>query len=417
MGEGRDITDIDSFRNSLTSKDESVQLNVVYMTVFVAVGMPHAIRGEEELPHELWVVEHCFTLAFVLELVTRICIQKESFLLGPQKAWNMFDTALVCFQIVQSILRYYSFSILRGAAFYKLIRIFSLFRTVKDFRAFRLMVDSITWQPIFWGAVKLCGFIFVFALLITQIVQAGIMELNKVGTGIPRDVLDYFGSLWLTMGSLFLVITGGANWHHLIFALDKVTNHDLAQFIFVAYMFIMIFGVMNSINAVYIDHLLNFSEHSRFVAMSESAIRNKDSWDLLRAMFNAADLNQNGKLSYTMFSKVMRSREAAKVLHSLGIELHAAVAFFRLLEDVDNCGSVNIEEFVRSLAGLHEGSAPQLLLSTLVFRGQAQLQKISTVAKAIENHFSRAQDNMSKMEDDIISILTFCRHRRDSEIG
>jgi len=391
-------------------------LSLVYMAVFVSVGMPLVIK-REELPHTLFVVDHIFTIAFVVEILMRISLEKQDFLTGPDKAWNVFDAVLTCFQVAQSFLRYYSFSILRVAAFIRVTRIFTLFRTMRSVRALRLLVNSMTWQPVCWGAVKLLGFIFVFALLVTQVVQAGIIEHAKHDTGVPEDVLDYFGSLWVTMGSLFMVVTGGAEWQKMIRALDKVTNHSLGQSMFVAYVFIMVFGVTNSINAVYVDRLLNFSEHSRFVAMSEAAIRNRRSLDLLQAMFDAVDRNQNGKLSYKEFSTVIRSPEAVKVLHSLDLEVHAVMALFRLLEDEKDCGSVEIEEFMRSLAGLHEGSAPQLLLSTLVFRGQLQSQKLSTVSTSIEKYFSKMQENMTKLEDDVIKLLTVCRLRRDSEVS
>mmetsp|Transcript_81187 Transcript_81187/g.160985 ORF Transcript_81187/g.160985 Transcript_81187/m.160985 type:complete len:814 (+) Transcript_81187:41-2482(+) len=428
---GHHTVDIDSLRASLTSQEQSVHrlhsclqvlyvvlvlLNVVYMAVSLAVGMPLVIRGED-LPDALLAIEHVFTVAFVLQLLARIAVEKQTFLTGIDKAWNMFDAVLVCLQIVQSIVRHYNFSILRTAAFIKIIRIVSVFRSMKDMREFRLMFGEIKWQPIFWGGVKLCIFIFIFALLLTQVVQAGLMEHANANTGISGEVLEYFGSLWLTMGTLFMVITGGAQWHNLIVALDNVVRTDLAECIFVAYVFIMIFAVMNSITALYIDHLLNFSEHSRFVDMSESAIRDRSKLDSLRKLLNEADRNHNGKISYTEFSKVIHGHEAAKVLHSLDVDVHAVKALYRLLEDVDDCGSVDIDEFLRSLAGLHAGSAPQLLLSTLLFRGQSQLQKISIVSKGMEKHFSRFQDTMTRIEEDITQLLTSGRLRRDSDIG
>jgi len=392
-----------------------VLASMAYLGIDLLVGMPYAVRGEDP-PHELAVVDHCFTVGFVLEILTRISVERQRFYKGPGRAWNFFALIVTAFQVYHSLFGHYNVTVMRVAGISKVVRITTLFRTIKHMRIFRLILGTSTWQPILWGAVTMCGFMFVFAIILGQIVQAGIREHVKAGQIIHPQVLEFYGNLPRIMATLFMAVTGGDPWRESIWILGQVANEATGECIFVVYVFVMTFGVMNTINAVYIDRLMHHSEHSRFVAMSESALRDKHRLSPLRELLTEYDPNSNGKIRYDEFSKAIHDRQAQDIFHNLDLEVHAVMALFRLLEDANNCASVDIDEFMNSLAGLHEGSATQLLLSTLVFRGQLQLQRLANTSRTMDTTFTKVYDTVTKVEGDLIQLLTTVNQHFDRNI-
>jgi len=202
-----------------------------------------------------------------------------------------------------------------------------------------------------------------------------------------------------------------------IFVLGEVADHVLGEIIFVVYIFVMTFGVMNTINAVYIGRVIHNSEHLRFIVMSEAAVRDRHRLGLLKALFNEVDLNQNGKIRYAEFSDVIHSTQAEDLLQLLDLEVPAVMALFRLLEDInDDRSSVDIHEFVNSLAGLKEGSVMQLLLSTLVFRCRMQLQRLDGTTNSMNKQFSQVHEGVTKVEGDLIQLLSTIKQHSDTDI-
>merc|ERR1712032_1190309 len=254
--------------------------------------------------------------------------------------------------------------------------------------------------------------IFLFALLTTQLVEIALAKKVEAGEKVPGEVLEFYGSLDKSMVSLFMGITGGLPWKHLLDPLQAVSP-GISNLVFLAYIFVMTFGVVNTVSAVYIDGLLHCSDQSRFVAMSESALFCADKYAELKQIFQARDLNNNGRITYVEFSDAIHHPDTQELLGTLHFEAHTIMALFRLLEDESDCCSVRIDEFIRCLQALQEGGINILLMSTLVFRGQTLLKNISRNADMMEKHFSKVEDGIHNVEAENMELLTAHWHQHE----
>jgi len=386
-----------------------VVLNVIFMTVKLSLDMPNAMTGDAT-PSGLMAGEYAFTVAFVIELLMKLSLEKRLFFVGKHSGWNMFDSILVILQMFETVHGMGNHTIMRLAVLGKVVRITRLLRLMRNLRLFRMMAATGQWQVMFWASVAIFTTVFMFALLATQVVETGMRYKIKTGETVPKEAMQYFGSVGQSMLTLFMATTGGMPWKESLEALDTV-GQGYSETLFLVYIFVMTFTVMNTINAAYVDTFIHCSELIRFVALSEAKIRDQHKYDTLTQIFEAADLNANGKIRYEGFSAAIHDPHAQEVLASLHLEPHSVMALFRTLEDAEDAKCVEIEEFMRSLAALQEGSINILLMSTLVSRGQSVNRSMNANGRMMQKHFLKVEHGIDKVECENLELLMAARNQ------
>merc|ERR1711956_109639 len=104
------------------------------------------------------------------------------------------------------------------------------------------------------------------------------------------------------------------------------------------------------------------------------------------------------------------------ILGVLHLEVHTTMALFRMLVDGSDSCSVRIDEFISCLSTLQEGGMHILFMSTLVFRSQTLLKNIARSADLMEQHFSKVEKGIDKVECENLELLTAHRHQHQREM-
>merc|ERR1712176_750849 len=108
----------------------------------------------------------------------------------------------------------------------RLLRLFRIGRLLKFFKALQLIVYSIfhTLKSVIWSMVLLLIIIYVFGILLTQVVSDHAVTVEIGGswpdamTAETHDLLLlHWGTLGDAMVSLFKAISGGVSWHEIVF--------------------------------------------------------------------------------------------------------------------------------------------------------------------------------------------------------
>merc|ERR1712113_845149 len=96
------------------------------------------------------------------------------------------------------------------------------------------------------GAVILTFLIYVFAILILY----AAIEHFRSGPGFEDEAVaeglkTWYGGVYLTMSSLFMAVSGGADWADLMEPLKGMYGGNLYGPLYIGYIFFMYFGVLN----------------------------------------------------------------------------------------------------------------------------------------------------------------------------
>jgi Ca2+-binding EF-hand superfamily protein len=347
-------------------------------------------------------VEYAFTAIYICELAARIAVHRVDFILDAEERWwNVFDTSLVTLSVVDIIIKTSSSdgSLGSGAFFSKvgrvtrMLRILRIIRTVKFMSQIRILLRMIYGSLVtfFWVLVTLSGFIYVFAIVLTQGATDYLQttplagrqrceEEEDVIMGACRydHLVALYGSLFDSMYTLFMCITGGLDWGH-----ASLTLRDAGWFleaVVIGYILFTFFVVLNILTGVFVDGAIQHANSDRMVMMekqrAEDEIKEKHLMDLLRHM----DENEDNTITFEEFNRSLGDPAVRQYIAALKVDVADAKEFFTML-DVDHSGSVDIVEFVTGmmkLKGQAKSSDMQLVLHEnrklmILFKGLVEL--------------------------------------------
>merc|ERR1712232_11029 len=118
----------------------------------------------------------------------------------------------------------------------RLLRIVRVLRVLRFFKDMRVMVLGIlgSLKPLFWALMLLLLIIYMFSILLLQLIQGDLVELST---------LPHFTSFPRVMYTLFMSISGGISWVEVVHPLEH-TSPFIAP-LFSAYIAFSTFCVLN----------------------------------------------------------------------------------------------------------------------------------------------------------------------------
>lgn len=155
----------------------------------------------------------------------------------------VYDMVLSGMSINVSFLR-----VLRLLKLAKVIRVVRLMRFCRELRVMLVMVVG-SLSTLFWALVMLSLIIYIFSIIIVQGVQAHIAE----GSSDERDalLLEFWGSLGISMITLYQAITGGYDWDYVADPLLALGPHYYA--VFCVYLGGLTLSVLNILIGMFCD--------------------------------------------------------------------------------------------------------------------------------------------------------------------
>jgi len=352
-------------------------LNTIFMGISIDVSMPYAIK-REEVPAWLNNCERGFIGVFCLEIVLRLVLEKLQFFKGPNRWWNLFDTSIVSFQVLEQL----EFHTMGNTTFMRVFRITRIvraaraLRTMKSMRIVRLLMCVEVWQPLVWGFAMMVAMIYLFAILIATIVT-NYVEQN---TELPPRLLDLYGSVRNTMVTLYMAISFGEPWEALMRPLEGISS--MMRLLFVIYIIIISLGLQNTLAAVFVDGLTHVSNLDRDVTMHERNAQEKKVLKELRELLLCQPLNEEGKIERYQLVHTLK-HEGADLLKKLGLQLSTAKALFLML-DTDDQQTVEIDEFVYGLMNL-KGNSTTIQLANLMYHSKQLLARLCRLSGMVED--------------------------------
>lgn len=349
-------------------------------------------------PKVFHYIEYAFTFVYLMELILRCICYGCGFFFGKGWGWNLFDLAIVLMGLIQFVFEMVETNnaisssseqiITKVVHMMRLLRVVRIIRVLRFLAELRMMVTLImhSLRSLFWLMVLLFVTMYVYAIIVTQAVGDYALGDSVDPTLLPV-LLDKFGGIGSSLYTLYAAITGGLIWMDVVQILDRACGR-VFSFLFVSYIFIGIFCILNVVTGVYVDGAIQRSAQERDLRLEKEREDRESYESMLLDLLAEIDLEGTGQISREMLEDAFEKDRVRHFFSVLEIEVHDSNYLFDML-DLDQSGVVEIEEFVTGCLKF-KGSAKSIDVHTLMFEISRMMTKWDGLFKTISGHSGRA---------------------------
>jgi len=405
----------------------AILVNAIFSAMSTEMKMHEALSLWGSLPHgqslqccsydkPIWVeaVNIFFAALFLVELTLRIFAEEVMFLFGERVKWNLFDTVLVVIALVDILVEQFgsghtgpdnlnfvrivwSLRVVRGL---RIVRVLYLFKELRV--VFLSLVGSV--MHLFWAVLCLCIIMFVFIIMFMQGLADFVLAQQGGSDLVVSAVIPNFRSFGRTFCSLLMAITGGQDWGVYHSVLEEVSIGY--SVLFVLYMMVMVFGVMNVITGIFVESAMAQARADFEVAKGDELKRSQATTKKLIRLFKELDAEMTGVISYEQWVSFVAQKDVQACFKMLHIDISRSADVFRLL-DIDGSNEVDMEEFVSGCLHI-QGGASSVDIEMLVRTTKTMLRKFKGYYLRIEKTFCQENEILTGMMHDFLDNLRNC---------
>mmetsp|Transcript_101677 Transcript_101677/g.201924 ORF Transcript_101677/g.201924 Transcript_101677/m.201924 type:complete len:725 (+) Transcript_101677:60-2234(+) len=351
-----------------------VLANTIFMGVTLDIAIDHWHRHESP-PQWIQDIEITFTVAYCIEMLLRVALEKKQFCMGPNAGWNMFDLIIILFAVFDFLHNFGNFRMLRIFRILRIAKTARALRSMKLLRVWRVVISQDVLCPMIWSSAMLIGFLFVCALVFTTFAGDFTSTATADQEAEKTQLLELYGSVPATMKTIFAAVTGGESWRELSRPLSVIS--DLVLALYWVVIFIVIFGLMNTVTAVYCDAII-FNSNTDRLSFDD---RRKFQLKQLRSLMQEGTSEPSGRIKKHELMKLLQG-DAAPVLKQLGLELWVAQSLFSLL-DAEKEGAIDIDEFIYLVLHL-KGNPQNIHIASLEHQSKKIIVTVQSVVTLLE---------------------------------
>lgn len=227
----------------------------------------------------------------------------------------------------------------------RITRALRVARLFHVFRELRVLMESIfhILLPLMWSALLLAILIVMFSIIFCFATSTFLQDM-PARSETTANLQRYFSSIDMACLSMFMSLTGGESWIHIITPLLKISG--IYGILYVLCIVFLQLGVLNVVTSIFVTAADAFCKKD--VQMIEL---NEQDWqtevgERLSTFFDVFDLDKDGTLSLAEFEGFAEDRTVQAFFERmLNIQTWKVARFFHLL-DVDKDERLRKDEFV-----------------------------------------------------------------------
>lgn len=256
----------------------------------------------------------------------------------------------------------------------RLLRVLRLVRLVRSVPPLYTLIVGIVqaMQGMMWVLVLTLVVLYVFSLVAVKLIGHGL--LFGGADEVPLELQGIFPNVPESMFVLFLAMNGSDERLRPLFALMPGS-----RLLFVLYMVLCSWAILSILTAVISDNMISVTESNKKEQKTEEDNRRNDlSTNQLRELLKKADVNSNGNIEKTEFSRLLNSGHAADELCEAAGRMNKEDLqnLFDCLADMQHGQPVPVDDF---LEGLRNDREPVRRRETLQIE-----KKIAGMERALE---------------------------------
>eukprot|EP00930_Biecheleria_cincta_P016837 TRINITY_DN13565_c0_g1_i1.p1 TRINITY_DN13565_c0_g1~~TRINITY_DN13565_c0_g1_i1.p1 ORF type:complete len:705 (-),score=126.99 TRINITY_DN13565_c0_g1_i1:129-2243(-) len=321
-----------------------------------------------ESPLFFRVLEQLYASFFFLELVLRMAAGGRQFFCSSDMSalfWSYFDILIVGSSVFELVLQIVAAAdsggqdntsgltgqakILRIVRITRVIRVMRVLRVVKFIRALASLISSIfyTLKSLAWSLFLLLMIIYVFGILFADTVISHVAdfpqkdELDK--TSEEYELYSCFGSLLISMHTLFRSISGGLDWGQQINLLFHI--HWVWGYLFLAYIAFCYFAVLNVMTAVFCQRAIESSRYDPDYQIQQMLAEQERCSEICAQLFLILDSIADGTITRAELVEHFDEDAVRALFQSLDLVASDPWALFKLL-DAEGNGDIDYGEFM-----------------------------------------------------------------------
>lgn len=371
--------------------DTVMGVAILANTVFIGYSAEYAVRHYDN-PTDKFIDrgEWVFCILFTVEVTLRIIAWRpRAYFLGEDCWWNLFDFSLVASSIWAQL---QSLQVSSGAGMpntmglrvLRLLRLLKMFRVVRVarfMRELRTIISSIvgSMRTLFWSMVMMSLIMYIFGLVFIQAASSVLPDKSLDDT--TRELLiQYFGSVYKSMLTLFMATTGGEDWGPMAFPLVSAGN--CYYYLFLFYISFLSMAILNVVMGLFVDAAMKATDKDRIEMIKEAADDRAGFQDNIIDLMKEFDSNGNGWIDKEELSKSYLHPKMQAFMQHLDVSSSEVNALFDLL-DKQKAGEVQIEDLVPGCFRVSRG-AKSIDIMQLIDTQEAINHKLTNLSGKVE---------------------------------
>jgi len=275
---------------------------------------------------------------------------------------------------------------------------------MKVFRELATLIDSFRSciVSMFWSFFMLFLLLYVFALVFVQGLHGYLLDHSKgnadpVDPKVNAEILQRFGSVRVTMLSLYMCVTGGTDWNtpYEVVALSG----KLYQLIFIFFTFFFIFAIFNILTGTFVEKAVNSATPDREEVLMTQRENMLKSAAISKNAFEMVDQNHDQRVSLDEFKTRMNDPLFTAFMASIGLELQEVELFFRVV-----CGEsteMELDQFVEGCISM-KGGATALDMQKQLFETRKVVKRVHAEFVHVKSEFVRVNHRLDAIDHAVL---------------
>jgi len=215
--------------------------------------------------------------------------------------------------------------------------------------------------------------IYIFSIVFVQAAVSYLEKHEFMGDPPDRRVNDFvelFGSTQVSMRTLLVSISGGADWITYLYLLEQENN--MYSLLFILYILVVLHGVLHVIASIFVDSAINTSKVEKDQLIREEMSAKDSYMSQIKSLLEEADVDDSGTISWKEFQAKLEDAHFQEFLKNIELDVTEARGLFKLL-DMDESDEVPIDEFVTGCFRL-KGSGKSLDLASIMHENKKMIR-------------------------------------------
>jgi len=226
----------------------------------------------------------------------------------------------------------------------------------------RVMIRSLmgAFQPLLWCTTPFVVMLTTFGVFVSEGTLVWLVK-NDCNSATHKSIVEFFGTLDLTLLSLYKAVLGGMDWGDLYAVMMPLEGYLRISFLcFICFNFI---AMLNIVAAVFIKVAFIRSESDKQFLIRKELDAKQGYLETMASIFKQLDEDGDGKINLYELQDHLDTPNVGAYFSKLGVDVNEVEKLFTLLDD-DGSGDIDREEFIFGCLRL-KGEAKTLDLAIL----------------------------------------------------